>query len=214
MLPPRLIEEIDALCQAGVIQKTRTERTPHEQKLFVSVGEQLALLQRTNKKQLNSYPVCWVILQIYHSEQALESGVAAKESGAFFALKEIETKPRRTKPIVDEPVDNTTASRAPKAKSTLEAVVSALDMNDVEIVRLLERRRSEERTVAFVKKLKPVALGGLAILAMILASYAAVTFKRGAEKAGGDVQQIQNRTGNFSDDSGKNPQTPLPGKRK
>ena len=92
--------------------------------------------------------------------------------------------------------------------------MSALDMDDVEIVRVLERRRSEERTVAFIKKLKPIALGGLAILAMILASYAALSFKRGAEKAGGDVKQIQSRTGNFSEDSGKDPQTPLPGKRK
>ena len=214
MLPPRLIEEIDALCQAGAIQKTKDERTPHEQKLFVSVGEQLALLQRTNKKQLNAYPVCWVILQVYHSEQALESGIAAKDSGAFFALKEIEKKPKRTKPIlVEEPVENT-VTRVPKAKSTLEAVVSALDMNDAEIVRFLARRQSEERTVALLKKLKPVALGSVAVIAMILASYATLKFKRGAEKAGGEVQQIQTRTGDFSDDAGKNPLTPLPGRAK
>ncbi len=208
MLPSRLIEEIDALCQAGAIQKTKDERTSHEQKLFASVGEQLANLQRTNKKQLNAYPVCWVILQVYHSEQALESGVAAKDSGAFFALKEIEKKPKR-KLIVEEPVENTVA-RAPKAKSTLEAVVSALDMDDAEIARLLARRQSEERTVALLKKLKPIVLGSLALLAMILASYATLKFKRGAEKAGEEVQQIQTRTGDFSDDTGKNPLTPLP----
>lgn len=213
MLPSRLIEEIDALCQAGAIQKTKDERTPHEQKLFVSVGEQLAHLQRTNKKQLNAYPVCWVILQVYHSELALESGVAAKDSGAFFALKEIEKKPKRTKPMIEEPAENTVA-RAPKAKSTLEAVVSALDMDDVEIARLLARRQSEERTIALLKKLKPVALSFLALLAMILASYATLKFKRGAEKTGGEVQQIQTRTGDFSDDTGKNPLTPLPGRAK
>lgn len=213
MLPPRLIEEIDALCQAGAIQKTKDERTTHEQTLFVHVGEQLANLQRTNKKQLNAYPVCWVILQVFHSEQALESGVAAKDSGAFFALKEIEKKPKRRKIVVEEPVENT-VTRAPKAKSTLEAVVSALDMDDAEIARLLARRQSEERTVAFLKKLKPIVLGSLAVLAMILASYATLKFKRGAEKAGGEVQQIQTRTGDFSEDAGKNPLTPLPGRAK